>query len=154
MTLRGELIADPDALAALLYLAPHQPGLLELLQPVGEETIRHSGDGFLQLGEVKGAVGERVEDRARPAASDQLHRAVKVRTDLFGLGRQARPAGATFRAHLDSEVTDRKCGPREPTALSARAGTGAHGAHRIGQRARDDSVRDRIATRLPLGGRR
>src|SRR5215207_7822265 len=105
MALVGELIADPRA-GALLDLAPDQAGLLELLEPAGEQTVGHAGHRLLELGEAQRPAGERVEDRAGPAAPDQLHRAVEVGTNLFRL---RAPGGgrrrvACLRSHLVSRL--------------------------------------------------
>src|SRR4051812_10442915 len=82
VTLVRELVAHAHP-AARLDLALDQAGLLELLEAAGEQAIRHAGNGFLQLAEMEWALGERVEDRSRPAAADQLHRTVVMPTDLF-----------------------------------------------------------------------
>src|SRR4051795_11734095 len=84
VALVGELVAHPDP-ASRLDLPLDEAGLLELLEAAGEQPVGHAGDGLLELREVKGSVGERVEDRPGPAAADQLHSTVVVPTDLSWL---------------------------------------------------------------------
>src|SRR3954452_15704169 len=98
-----ELIAHAHPVAGL-NLTLDEAGLLELLEAAGEEAVGHPGYGLLQLGEVERAVSERVEDRPRPSAADQLHSTVVVPTDLSWLGLSPGLANAGLRSHCLSSL--------------------------------------------------
>ena len=59
----------------------HQVLLLQLAQALGEQPIGEARHGVDDRGEVVRAVGQRPEDRARPAPADQLDRRLKVGAD-------------------------------------------------------------------------
>src|SRR5512132_2998877 len=103
VSLGGELVAHPHPIARL-DLTLDETRILELLEPAGEQAVGHPRHSRLELGEVKGPVGERVEDRPRPATPDQLDGTVVVPTHLFWLGRPPGWADAGLRSHLVSSL--------------------------------------------------
>src|SRR5262249_48302809 len=89
-----------------LDLPLDQPLALELAKPLREQPVRETGDGPGQLAEALRALGERAEDRPRPALADQLDRRVEVRANpgaVSGLLLGLRPG-----LHFVMELTERK----------------------------------------------
>src|ERR687895_2095230 len=73
--LLGEDVLDPHRHA--VAAAPlHDPLLLELLEPLGQETVGQVRHEDLHLGEAQRAVKQDEQDRPRPALPDQLNRRV------------------------------------------------------------------------------
>ena len=76
----GQLVADLDRRAGVDVPRRRRRGL-ELLHALGEQPVAELGDGLGDLGEAQRAVVEQDgDDRARPAAADQLDRLVVERT--------------------------------------------------------------------------
>ncbi len=126
---------------------------LELAQAAREQAVGEPGDARGELGEVVRALGERPEDRARPAAADQLDRGVEIGADRRRRGRSVR--GCAVGARVFARGLHPGPDPSErPRSLSrARADPGldqaAHGPVSVGA----SLPRERLARRLGSGPR-
>lgn len=77
----GQSVADFDR-KAVLNRPIDQVGCLQFPEPTGQQAVRESGDGPLQIRKAHRPVVESPDDRATPALADQLDRRVKMRADF------------------------------------------------------------------------